>query len=147
MESGYGAHVGTVTRIAAGQAAVRFQRGSMCAHCGACLAVGEKELEMLVPNTLAALVGDRVSVTMEARRVVQASLLAYMIPLVLLLAGVWAGSLVSDVMALALGVAGCGISFFILRWTERKRKRTNAFQPRMTAIIGNAEAEVKPNDE
>ena len=146
MESAYGAHVGVVTRLVGNEAAVHFLRGSMCAHCGACLAVGEKELEMLVPNTLSARVGDRVSVSMEARRVVQASLLAYLVPLAFLLLGVWAGSLISDGMALVCGVAGCGVSFLILRWTERKRKQSKAFQPRMTAILNETGEEAMAHD-
>lgn len=128
-------HAGVVTAVEDGVATVRFQRSAMCAHCGACLAVGDKELEMRVANTLGAKVGDCVEVGLAGKRVVQASLLAYLVPLVFLLAGVWLGSRISDVWALVLGVAGCGISFFVLRALERGRGLKETFEPRMTAIL------------
>ena len=128
-------HAGVVTAVGDGVATVRFVRNKMCAHCGACISVGEKELEMTVPNALDAEVGDLVDVSLPPHRVVQASLLAYVVPLVALLVGVWLGSLVSDLFALLFGVLGCGVAYLILRMLEKKRKLHAAFQPRMTRIL------------
>ncbi|MEG1523631.1 MAG: SoxR reducing system RseC family protein [Clostridia bacterium] len=132
-------HSGIVTAVNGNLATIRFMRGKMCAHCGACLTVGEKELEMIVQNTLHAAVGDRVAVSIPARRVVQASLLAYAIPLVLLLFGVWLGGMISDLIGMLLGVLGCAIAFFILRYLEKKRRIKEKFEPRMTAILQQKE--------
>ena len=82
-----GDHIGLVTSVTDGTAQVRFLRGSACAHCGACLTVGDSEMEISLPNTLGAKEGDRVMVDLSPKRVVQASLLAYAVPLVLLIAG------------------------------------------------------------
>lgn len=128
-------HAGVVTALEDGVAVVRFQRSAMCSHCGGCLAIGEKELETRVPNTLAAKIGDRVEVSMAGRRVLEASVLAYVVPLAFLLLGIWLGSYLSDVFALLFGVAGCGIAFFVLRRLEKRKGFTKKFKPRMTGIL------------
>ena len=48
------AHSGTVVALEDGMAVVRFERSSMCAHCGACMAAGEHEMEARVQNRLCA---------------------------------------------------------------------------------------------
>ena len=130
-----GAHIGIVTSVKGGTAQIHFLRGSACAHCGACLTVGETEMEVTLPNTLGAKEGDRVAVDLSPKRVVQASLLAYAVPLVLLIAGVLIGSRYADWAGLALGVGACGIGYLILRIVEKKSKQKNSFQPRMTRIL------------
>ncbi|HML66913.1 MAG TPA: SoxR reducing system RseC family protein [Clostridia bacterium] len=134
-----GAHIGLVTAITDGTAKIRFLRGSACAHCGACLTVGESEMQISLPNTLGAKEGDRVAVDLSPKRVVQASLLAYAVPLLLLIAGVLIGSQIADWAGLALGVAACGIGYLILRIVEKKSAKKKSFQPRMTRILDDWE--------
>ena len=134
-----GDHIGLVTSVSDGTAQIRFLRGSACAHCGACLTVGDSEMEISLPNTLNAKEGDRVAVDLSPKRVVQASLLAYAVPLVLLIAGVLIGSKIADWAGLALGVAACGISYLILRVVEKKSAKSKSFQPRMTRILDDCE--------
>lgn len=134
-----GDHIGLVTGVQDGVAQVHFLRGSACAHCGACLTVGDSEMEISLPNTLDAKVGDRVAVDLSPKRVVQASLLAYAVPLVLLIAGVLVGSKISDWAGLVLGIAACGIGYLILRIVEKKSAKKRSFQPRMTRILDDCE--------
>jgi len=134
-----GDHIGLVTGVQDGVAQVHFLRGSACAHCGACLTVGDSEMEISLPNTLDAKIGDRVAVDLSPKRVVQASLLAYAVPLVLLIAGVLVGSKISDWAGLALGIAACGIGYLILRIVEKKSAKKRSFQPRMTRILDDCE--------
>ena len=134
-----GDHIGLVTSVTDGTAQVRFLRGSACAHCGACLTVGDSEMEISLPNTLGAKEGDRVAVDLSPKRVVQASLLAYAVPLLLLIAGVLIGSRIADWAGLALGVAACGIGYLILRIVEKKSAKKKSFQPRMTRILDDWE--------
>ena len=134
-----GDHIGLVTSIKDGTAQIRFLRGSACAHCGACLTVGDSEMEISLPNTLGAKEGDRVAVDLSPKRVVQASLLAYAVPLVLLIAGVFIGSRYADWAGLALGVGACGLSYLILRLVEKKSAKKHSFQPRMTRILDDWE--------
>ena len=138
MES-TGSHIGLVTAINGGNAQIHFLRGSACAHCGACLTVGETEMEISLPNTLGAKVGDRVDVDLSPKRLVQASLLAYAVPLVLMIAGVMLGSRIADWAGLVLGVASCGIGYLILRIVEKRTKGKQSFQPRMTRILDDGE--------
>lgn len=134
-----GSHVGIVTAISGNTAKIHFLRGSACAHCGACLTVGDSEMEISLPNTLNAKVGDRVSVDLSAKRVVQASLLAYAVPLLLLIAGVLVGSRIADWVGLVLGIAACGIGYLILRVVERTNRNKQSFQPRMERILEDGE--------
>lgn len=130
-----GAHIGLVTAVKDGTAQIHFLRGSACAHCGACLTVGESEMEVTLPNTLGAKQGDRVVVDLSPKRVMQASLLAYAVPLLLLIAGVLIGSRYADWAGLALGIAACGIGYLILRIVEKKSAKKRSFQPRMTRVL------------
>lgn len=134
-----GAHIGLVTVVKDGTAQIHFLRGSACAHCGACLTVGESEMEVTLPNTLNAKVGDRVVVDLSPKRVVQASLLAYAVPLLLLIGGVLLGSRYADWAGLALGVVACGVGYLLLRIVEKKSKKKNSFQPRMMRILDDWE--------
>ena len=130
-----GAHIGLVTAVSDGTAQIHFLRGSACAHCGACLTVGESEMEVTLPNTLNAKQGDRVVVDLSPKRVIQASLLAYAVPLLLLIGGVLIGSRIADWAGLALGVFACGIGYLILRIVEKKSAKKRSFQPRMTRVL------------
>ena len=132
-------HIGTVTSVANGTVQIHFLRGSACAHCGACLTVGESEMEISLPNTLGAKEGDRVAVDLSPKRVVQASLLAYAVPLLLLIAGVLVGSRIADWVGLVLGVVACGIGYLILRIVEKTSAKKKSFQPRMTRILDDGE--------
>ena len=138
MESA-GAHIGLVTAVAGGNVQIHFLRSSACGHCGACLAVGDSEMEITLPNTLGAKEGDRVAVDLSPKRVVQASLLAYAVPLVLLIAGVLIGSRIADWAGLALGVGACGIGYLILRIVDRQSAKKHSFQPRMMRILDDWE--------
>ena len=134
-----GDHIGLVTSVSDGTVQIRFLRGSACAHCGACLTVGDSEMEISLPNTLGAKEGDRVVVDLSPKRVVQASLIAYAVPLVLLIAGVLIGSRIADWAGLALGIVACGISYLILRIVEKKSAKSKSFQPCMTRILDDWE--------
>ncbi|MEA4913436.1 MAG: SoxR reducing system RseC family protein [Christensenella sp.] len=134
-----GDHIGLVTSVKDGTAQIHFLRGSACAHCGACLTVGDSEMEISLPNTLGAKEGDRVMVDLSPKRVVQASLLAYAVPLVLLIAGVLVGSRIADWAGLVLGVAACGLGYLILRIVEKKSAKKKSFQPTMTRILDDCE--------
>lgn len=132
-------HVGTVVALEGKLAVVRFQRSSMCAHCGACLTAGEHEMEIRVPNDAGAAVGDRVRVELRGGQVAGASVIAYLVPLAALLLGVIAGSLVSDIAAVVGGLACCAGAYLVLRLLDRRFRRRQTFQPRMTLLTSEEE--------
>ena len=123
-----------MTEVNGNLAKIRFLRSAQCAHCGACLTAGESEMEVELLNPAGAKVGDRVSVSLEPKRVVQASLLGYALPLVLLLLGVWGGSQISEVYALLFGVVACGIGYLVLRFVEKAGKK-ETFRPSIVAVL------------
>ena len=68
---------------------VCFERPEMCAKCGACM--GRKPHEETVKIEGTAAVGDTVAVEMPDAKIVKVSLIAYIIPLIGLLAGLLIG--------------------------------------------------------
>lgn len=136
---GMDGHVGLVVGLSGNTAQIRFLRGKQCANCGACLTAGDNEMEIALENSLGAKIGDRVVVDLAPKRVVQASLLAYAVPLAFLIAGVFLGGLVSDWFGLVLGVAACGLAYGILRLVDRRNRKKHSFQPRMERILEDGE--------
>ena len=128
-------HVGTVVLVKGGCAVVHFSRVSMCAHCGACMTFGEKEMETVVWNDLNAVPGDRVTVSLTAKSILKAGIIAYVIPLVALLLGVYLGSLVAEWLALVAGLVSCGLAYLVLHLLDKGFRRQMTFLPRMTAIV------------
>ena len=112
---------------------VSFQRPEACAHCGAC--AGPKE-ETRVTVRGDAPVGRWVDVEMPDGQVLKASFLAYVIPILLLLAGIaLGGALFQSEAAQAL----CGIalmigSWFVLRLLEKRIRKMPRWQPRILAV-------------
>jgi positive regulator of sigma E activity len=92
-------------------------------------------MEITLPNTVGAKEGDRVAVDLSPKRLVQASLLAYAVPLVLLIGGVLLGSRYADWAGLVLGVFACGIGYLILRVVDRRSAKKRSFQPRIERIL------------
>ena len=135
------AHSGTGVALEDGMAVVRFERSSMCAHCGACMAAGEHEMEARVQNRLGAAVGDRVRVELPGRVIAGASLVAYLVPLAALLLGVLVGSLFSELAAIVAGLCCCAAAYLLLRVLDRRFARMQALQPRMISITTNEEDE------
>ncbi len=134
-----GAHIGRVVSVEGAEAVVRFARGMACAHCGACLTLSDGNMETRVKNTLSAAVGDHVEVRLAANRVVSATLLAYGVPLVALLAGLAVGSRISDIAAMGLGLLFCAIAYLVLHLLERRWKERETYRPTMIRVLTNEE--------
>ncbi|HDN2450647.1 TPA: SoxR reducing system RseC family protein, partial [Clostridioides difficile] len=64
-----------------------MQRHSACASCGKCSKLSSEcqDLVVEVDNSIGAKKGDHVEVSMESVRVLKATLLAYLVPLIFLL--------------------------------------------------------------
>ncbi len=129
--------VGSVTNIdKKNRATVRFQRREACEHCRMCLKKkNEPYVELLLKNTLDAKVGDSVEVTMGANAVITASIIAYLMPIVLvgiaLAATYKLGVLVSSLTALGVLI----LSEVLVVVCDRLLKKRKEYMPIMTAII------------
>ena len=128
--------VGEVVRILEdGKAVVRFERTKACKNCKMCANAGENHALTEVENTLKAKVGDLVEISLHSKSLIQATLIAYGIPLILLLAGVIVGSMWSDAVGAIAGIVLALVSFVILRLLEPRFSRVKTFKPRMIDIV------------
>lgn len=123
---------GRVVNAKNGEVEVCFERPEACAHCGAC---GGEKHETLVSIPGDAPVGSWVDVEMPDKQVLKASLLAYVLPLVMLFLGLWIGSLIFEKEALwaVTGIACMGLSWLLLRLIDKKVRRTG-WQPRILKV-------------
>lgn len=124
---------GRVTEAANGRLKVCFDRPEMCEKCGACTGHAHRELVELEGN---AAVGAQVDVEMPDARIVKASALAYVIPLLGLMAGVFLGQtlLKTDAAAAAGGLIGLFLAWGGLHLADRRLGRRNAWKPRIIAV-------------
>lgn len=125
---------GTVVAQKGNMVLVRFVRSKACAHCGACLSLSDGLAETEIPNTLGAKPGDVVEIELHAKSFIKASFLAYIVPLLALLAGVFIGSTISDLAAVLMGLGGAAAVYVVLRLLEPHFARMSALKPRMIRI-------------
>ncbi len=135
--------VGEVTKIdKKNKATVRFDRKEACEHCRMCLKKkNEPYVELVVDNTLNAEVGARVEVTMGTNAVLTASLIAYIMPIVLVGIAL-ACTYKLDVLISSLTALGVLIlSEILVVVCDRLLRKRKEYLPIMTAIIHNVEVE------
>lgn len=134
--------IGEVVKILEnGRAVVRFERTKACKNCKMCANAGENHALTEVENTLRTKVGDAVEISLHSKSLLQATLIAYGIPLLMLLIGVVVGSMWSDAVGAIAGIVLALAAFAILRLLEPRFSRMTTFKPRMIDIIETADKE------
>ncbi|MBR1586534.1 MAG: SoxR reducing system RseC family protein [Clostridia bacterium] len=123
---------GKVVSAAHGKLEVCFQRPEACAHCQAC---GEVH-ESLVTIPGQAPVGSWIDVDMPEQQVLKASMLAYVIPLLMLLGGIVLGMALfsQEALAAVTGIVCMGLSWFVLRLIDSRMRHQDIWQPRILAV-------------
>lgn len=128
--------MGEVTAIRGDLLEITFCRPSDCEKCNACHG-GQKVTTLLLPGQ--ASLGDAALVEMPTGTLVQASAMAYGLPLAGLLIGAAAGAALfpasSDGAAVAGGLAGLGAALLTVRLTEHRRKNAPRWKPQLIEII------------
>ena len=121
---------GKVVAADGGELEVCFERPEACAHCGQCGGQKEKTL-VKFPGDVP--VGRWIDVDMPEGQVLKASVLAYVLPLVMLLGGLALGSLLFSQEALwaVTGVLCMGLAWLILRLIEKRMKKKDVWQPKI----------------
>lgn len=116
---------GRVIAVDGGQAWVQTIRLSACQSCSARSACGQRALanvtggranQVLVANNLNASVGDEVSVAIAESALLQASILVYALPLLLMVTGAIAGHQwgpATDTYAMVGAAGGLGLGFWL----------------------------------
>ena len=124
---------GRVVNAGNGEIEVCFDRPEACEHCNAC--AGQKHHTLVkVPGD--APLGSLVDVEMPPSQLLKASVLAYIVPLALLILGVVCGLFLfhSEGAGAVMGVGMMGLSYGLLRLFEKKSKGSQAWQPVLAAI-------------
>lgn len=126
---------GHVVSASEGSVRVEFERETSCAHCKAC-----DGTSCSVTLRGSANVGDTVDVFMPDSSVTRLSLLTYGLPLVLLIAGLLVGRVVSrslgtvgELVAGATALAFLLAGVFVLRVVDGKIGGKEAYQPRIVS--------------
>ena len=128
--------IGEVTAIHGEMLEITFCRPSDCEKCNACHG-GSKVMKIHLRGK--ANLGDGAVVEMPTKTIVQASVLAYGLPLAGLMVGLAAGTLLfpqnADVAGVLCGAAGLGLMLLIVRITESKRRNDPRWKPQLIEII------------
>lgn len=135
-----------------GEARVRLFRPAACSGCHGC-ATGEGRNEVLTArNPLHADVGQSVRIELAPRSILQAALIVFALPLVLMIGGYALGFNLARVLKLApapntagvtAGLAGLFSSSIFIWMIDRWAKKTGRFEPFITAVVSAAAAREK----
>lgn len=137
--------IGQVVKIKKGRATVSFKRQSACDSCHMCAVTKDgMKVETLIPNSLDANVGDFVEVEMGGRFVLTAAVVAYIIPLLLVGAGIAIGTLFSEMIQFVLALVGLVIGIGIAIVIDKAVKKKKGFTPQMVRFASPDEIVKKP---
>jgi sigma-E factor negative regulatory protein RseC len=136
---------GIIEEVSGQKALVRIKKRSACATCesrGNCEVVSGKSMVVEVANDLDAGKGDHVELSVPSGAFLKLSLLVYILPVVALMAGAFAGGEFAAPLHLqptpASIVGGClamAVTFYALKRLDRSSRASRKFQPRMTRIL------------
>ncbi|MEJ2589701.1 MAG: SoxR reducing system RseC family protein [Deltaproteobacteria bacterium] len=136
---------GIVERVKGKRVLVRIERTSACATCesrGSCEMGPDKKMMVEVANDLAAKTGDRVEVSIPSGSLLKLGFLVYLLPIVALIAGAYAGEALAPLFsihptaaAIVCGGLGTGLVFAGLRVLDRRFQISGQACPRMTRIL------------
>ncbi len=126
---------GIVEECAGAMARVKIMRSSACGdNCAACGLCANKETLIEARNTCGAVKGDVVVLNMSGGRVLNAAFLAYIVPVLLLVAGAAAGEYVfgSENAGILAGFALMAVSFIALHLFDKRLK--SRYSPEISGI-------------
>ena len=124
---------GQVVKINGNIASVKFIRSSACGKCTACgMSANQQEIMINVINTNSASIGQMVNVKIDSKKALFSSAVAYVFPLIMLVAGVGLGYILAgkdiimsdaDMLGAILGLGFTGGAFLIIELLEKFFKK------------------------
>ncbi|MEC9489548.1 MAG: SoxR reducing system RseC family protein [Halanaerobiales bacterium] len=131
------------------QSLVQIIRTSACSHCDEkCMLADDshevEEMEVLVNDPIGAEVGSTVELEMGARPILFSALVVYLLPLVAIIAGYFAGSswfsgIINN--SEVAGIIGSGIGFLLsfafLRIFDKKAGSKSYFHPEISRVVAH----------
>lgn len=141
---------GVVEAVHGSRATVAITRHTACGECGACQ-MGKENMERKVEanNTIGAKIGDRVTMSMSEDKVLKAAFIVYIVPLIVLIAGIFLTKLtleffqISDMVELYgvfVGLIGMALCFWFIKKKDTDMKKSGELE--ITIIQINEEEEL-----
>ncbi|UNC92943.1 SoxR reducing system RseC family protein [Candidatus Contubernalis alkaliaceticus] len=130
-----------------GMAKIIVKKHSSCKSCGGCgilSAGGGTEVTIEVPNPVGAKVGEFVRIGVETNKVILASLIVYVIPVIALVIAMFITQKVAigsgyqetaEVMSIGVGFLAMVLVFVVIRLMDKRIAQTRKFKPTITEII------------
>ena len=140
---------GLVIRVDSTGTWVQTGKSEACESCsskGACHTLGGgKAAEVPVLNPIGAEIGDRIVLKMDSSRLLKATFLVYMFPILMLILGAGGGEWIARSAGLnspaapaLLGFGGLAAGLLIMRILANRLARKDEYRPRIVKILGKA---------
>lgn len=138
---------GEVIKVEDNMAEIRVKKHSSCKNCGCCGLLTEmegQEVTLEVENPIGARVGQIVRVTAEAQRVILASLVVYVVPVIALVIAMYITQQVvinmgygesAEIAGIGGGLGAMLLVFGIIRLLDKKISDTREFKPVITEVV------------
>ncbi len=145
---------GVVTEVNGDTLTVAFERHEACGDCHACMHGSESCAKHTVKLKGKANVGDIIEVEMDSSHVMEASALAYMLPLAGFIIGLAGGWLVSkgmnsrsgELMMALFAVLGTAVAYVIMRVLDPKLSKGRWEQKIVSVTPGKESFSAKKKD-
>lgn len=141
---------GVVVGLEGDKAKIKMQRHTACGDCGACQ-VSKNQLTLVLDaeNHVGAKTGDFVEVDLETVDFLSAVMLIYVLPLITLIIGIFAGYYgmlalgIEDRSAqgfgAVIGILSAALTYLIIKLKENKLQSMKKYKPAITGIINKDE--------
>lgn len=127
---------GIVIAVKGNTADIRIQRESACGgNCASCASSCAKNAVVAAENKAGAVQGDRVELEMPSSRVLSTAALVYVMPLIMLIAGVFAGNMIfkSEALGILCGFLCMAAAYAaLIAFSKRNRSK---YALRVTKIL------------
>ncbi len=139
---------GIVIKITPNTAVIRATRKSACESCSqkhACAATeNSQEMEFEADNSIQAKVGDKVTISLPTGKLLSASFLLYIFPIIMMIAGALTGDLLANAYQMDRSIMSAGggflfffIAFGIVKIKDMQAKKSGGFLPKIIRIHKN----------
>lgn len=135
---------GRVVEVYGGLAKVQVTRHEACRHCKACDFGRTDTVVVEATNRAGARPGDEVELELEGSRVLGAAFIAYMVPLIFMVVGIYLGTVVAralgrgasaSLFGAVVGLVLLGLSYGLV-YAYGKRVNPERFRAEVTRVIG-----------
>ncbi|MCU0597911.1 MAG: SoxR reducing system RseC family protein [Desulfobacterales bacterium] len=136
---------GIVVKLDKKTAIIRTSRKTACESCSekhSCTSIGSgQEMELEADNPINAQVGDRVTVALKTGKLMTASFLLYIFPILMMIAGALLGDHLAktypsdpSMMAAGLGFLFFFVAFGLVKLKDMQAKKSGGFRPEIIRI-------------